>query len=81
MFPSDLLEVFMILWLLSGDVLDAGSVPRVHHVVPVLGRGPGQVPPPLDDQDAGVAELPMSRLRQLEAVAERLLVLAAACES
>ena len=48
---------------MSGNVLDPGPIPRVHHVVPVLGRLLGQVPPPLDDEHAGVTELPLPRFR------------------
>ena len=38
--------------------LEAGPGPGVHHVVPVLGRVGGEAGEPLDQEDAGVANLP-----------------------
>ena len=66
---------------MSGNVLDPGPIPRVHHVVPVLGRLLGQVPPPLDDEHAGITQLPLPRLGYFEAIAEGCLIFAAARES
>lgn len=66
---------------MSGNVLDPRPIPRVHHVVPVLGCLLGQVPPPLDDEDAGITQLPLPRLGYFEAIAEGRLIFAAACES
>ena len=82
-FPSDFLEMFMILGLglVSWNTLDPWSIPRVHHVVPVLGSLLGQVPPPLYDEHTGVAQLPLPRLRYSKTIAEGCLIFAAACES
>ena len=82
-FPSDFLEMLMILGLglVSWNTLDPGAIPCVHHVVPVLGRLLGQVPPPLYDEHTGVAQLPLPRLRYFKTIAEGCLIFAAACES
>ena len=66
---------------MSRNVLNPGPIPRVHDVVPVLGCLLGEVPPPLDDEHAGITQLPLTRLGYFEAITEGCLIFAAAGES
>ena len=51
------------------------SSPGVHDVSPVAGGGERQLPEPLDEQHARVADLAAPRLAQLETSPEVVLVL------
>ena len=73
----------LVFWFEPRNVLDSWSVPRVHHMVPVLCvllllR---QVPPPLHDEDARVAHVTVTRLRQLETICEIFFILDTAGKS
>ena len=70
-----------VLLLVLEDILDAGPGPGVHDVVPVLGGVGGQLLPPLHDEDAGVADLAVPRVLQLEAANTILLIFLTVCES
>lgn len=56
------------------DGLGPGSCPGIHNVMPVSVCALGQFFPALDQQDAGVADLPAALLVQLEALLELHLV-------
>jgi len=64
-----------LLLLLLEDVLGAGACPRVHHVCPVLRSVSRKLFPPLDNEDAGIADLATSRLLELETLLTSILVL------
>ena len=61
--------------------LDPGSGPGVNNVTPVLLGGPGQFDEPLDQEDAGVADLARPVFLEEEATLEAGLIADAVCES
>ena len=69
------------LFLVFEHILDSGSRPRVHHVVPVLVGVGGQLLPPLDDEDTGVADLAVPHVLELEAANTVALILFTVSES
>ena len=73
-------HVAHFLLLIFEDILDPGPCPGVHHVMPVLVCVGGQLLPPLYDEDAGVADLAMPHVLQLEAAYTVILILLAVGE-
>lgn len=77
--------VFVFIWgaiqardfflLMFEHILDAWSSSGVHNMSPVLGGVGGQLLPPLDNQDAGVADLARAASLQLETAAAVALIL------
>ena len=60
--------------------LDPGSHPSIDDVVPVLLRVQRELHEPLDEEDAGVADLSRSLLHQLETLLEQKLIALAVSE-
>ena len=81
-FTTDLLKLFavLILFLLLHKILRSRSGSGVHNVAPVPLGVLGKLLPALDEEDAGVADLALPLLLQLEAGAELSLVLGAVSE-
>ena len=69
------------LLLVFEHVLDPWPCPGVHHVVPVLVGVGGQLFPPFDDKHAGVANLAVSHVLELEAADTVTLILFTVSES
>ena len=65
----------------SLDSFDPRTQPGINHVGPVFAGVPREVPPPLDDENTGVADLAGPDLLQLETPGEITLVLGTARES
>ena len=60
---------------LSDKVLDPGPSPGVHHMAPVTVGAYWQLLEPLDQKHTGIADFPLSLLRQVETFTEVLFVL------
>ena len=65
----------------SLDGFNSWTYPGINHVGPVFAGVPREVPPPLDDENTGVADLAGPDLLQLETPGEITLVLGTARES
>ena len=68
-------HVAHFLFLVFEHILYPGPGPGVHHMVPVLVGVGGQLLPPLDDEDTGVADLTIPHILKLETANTVTLIL------
>ena len=71
--------LLFLLW--SGHDLHAWTLPGVYNVGPVLGLGGGQLVPPLDDEDTGVADVSPPLLLHLETALETRSIALTCCKA